>query len=356
MSDDRSQSGVPVLATADGPAPVGQTDSGAPDAADRELQSPAMRALFEEAGHVALSDSTILITGETGVGKDWLARWLHAHSRRAEHAFVAINCASVPDTLLETQLFGHVRGAFTGAVHDAVGMFEAASGGTLFLDEIGDVSPHMQAKLLRVLQERTVQRVGEFRARAVDVRLLVATNKDLAEEVAEGRFRKDLFYRLLVIELHIPPLRERAADLSFLARDLLTRTAAKLNRPITGFTADAFAWLFQHDWPGNVRELEYVIEAACHNARGSEIGLEDLPPRIRPVPASRTPTAAKAAVDTRRLAVAVELQIDAALERHHGNRRRAADELGISLSTLKRRLRRRRAKRLQETARSEEEG
>jgi two-component system response regulator HydG len=354
MSNDRSKIRFPVLATADGPAsPVGETHRVAPDTADREVQSPAMRALFEEAGHVALSDSTILITGETGVGKDWLARWLHAHSRRAGHSFVAINCASVPDTLLETQLFGHRRGAFTGAVDDTAGMFEEASGGTLFLDEIGDVSPHMQANLLRVLQERTVQRVGEFRTRPVDVRVLVATNKNLAEEVAEGRFRKDLFYRLLVIELHIPPLRERAVDLPLLARDLLMRTAAKLRRPITGFTAEALAWLFRHNWPGNVRELEHVIEAACHHARGSEIGLEDLPARVRSQSAPPLPSAATPSRDIRRLAVAAELQIDAALERHGGNRRRAAEELGISLSTLKRRLRRRRIKRLQETGRSE---
>jgi two-component system response regulator HydG len=342
MSDDRSRIRFPVVAT-DGPTPpTGRTDIVAPDAGESELQSPAMRELFVTAGHVARSDSMILITGETGVGKDRLARWLHAHSRRAERIFVAVNCATIPDTLLDTHLFGHARGAFTGAVHESVGLFEAASGGTLFLDEIGEVSPAMQAKLLRVLEEPTVQRVGEFRPRPIDVRLIVATNRNLEDEVAHGRFRMDLFYRLLVIELHIPPLRERPVDLRTLARDLLTREAARHQRPITGFTPEALACLFRHAWPGNVRELKHVIEAACQKAPGPEIRMEDLPPRMRRAPAPTLPSVADALRDVRRLAVAAELQIDAALERHHGNRRRAAEELGISLSTLKRKLRRRR--------------
>jgi two-component system response regulator HydG len=343
MSDDGFPIRFPAVATADGSvSPMEKTDVVAADAADREMQSPAMRELFETAGHVARSESTILITGETGVGKEHLARWLHAHSRRAERSFVAINCAAIPDTLLDTQLFGHTRGAFTGAVHDSAGMFEVASGGTLFLDEIGEVSPAMQAKLLRVLEEPTVQRVGEFRPRPIDVRVIVATNRNLEDEVAQGRFRMDLFYRLLVIELHIPPLRERPDDLRILARDLLIRAAAEHERSITGFAPEALACLFRHDWPGNVRELKHVIEAACQKTRGSEIGLEDLPPRMRRKSVDPLPSAANGSRDIRRLAVAAELQIDAALERHGGNRRRAAEELGISLSTLKRKLRRRR--------------
>ena len=305
-------------------------------------QSPAMRTLFAKAGRVARSESTILITGETGVGKERLACWLHEHSPRAARTFMPVNCATFPDTLLDTHLFGHVRGAFTGAVQESAGLFEAASGGTLFLDEIGEVSAAVQGKLLRVLQEREVQRVGEWRFRPIDVRLIAATNRDLEEEVAQGRFRKDLFFRLRVVGLHIPPLRERPGDLPILVRECLARMGSRLGRPIHEYATEAWACLLRYDWPGNVRELEDAIEEACQVAVGTEIQVEDLPDAVRRGWAARPPPAVCASRAERSLADVEQLQIDAVLERHRGHRRRAAEELGISLSTLKRKLRRRR--------------
>ena len=199
--------------------------------------SPSMHRVMVLAARVAPLDSTVLITGESGVGKERLARWLHENSPRARALFVPVNCGAFTDALLESELFGHVRGAFTGAVHDRLGVFEVAHGGTLFLDEIGDVSPAMQVRLLRVIQEREVRRVGESKARPVDVRLISATHRDLTEEIVETRFRRDLYYRLRVIDLQIPPLRERPEDLRELARDLLERAATRLHRPIVGYTA-----------------------------------------------------------------------------------------------------------------------
>jgi transcriptional regulator with PAS, ATPase and Fis domain len=297
-----------------------------------------MRRLFEKAGRVAPRETTVLITGETGVGKERMARWLHAHSRRAGRRFVPVNCGAFPDTLLDTHLFGHVRGAFTGAVQESAGIFEAAAGGTLFLDEIGDVSSAMQVKLLRVLQEREVQRVGEWRLRPVDVRLIAATNRVLQDEVAQGRFRADLFYRLHVVELHIPPLRERPDDLRRLAGEFLARTTACHRQPIAGYAPDAWECLLRYDWPGNVRELENAIEAACTWATGSEIEVEDLPDAVQRGSVSAAP--APASREGRPLDDLEQAYIDGVLQRHQGSRSRAAEELGISLSTLKRKLRR----------------
>jgi transcriptional regulator with PAS, ATPase and Fis domain len=321
---------------------TGETVSDAPERSDLEVQSPAMRELLAKAARVASSKSTILITGETGVGKERLARWLHAHSGRAAGGFVAVNCATFPDTLLDTHLFGHARGAFTGAIQESPGIFEAATGGTLFLDEIGEVSPAVQAKLLRVLQEREVRRVGEWRLRPVDVRLIAATNRHLEDEVQRGRFREDLFYRVRVVRLHIPPLRERRGDLPSLARELLAHMAAREQRPITGYAPQALACLLRYDWPGNVREFENAIEEACASATGSEIQLEDLPDTIRPGSLPHELPAVGPAREGRRLADLERAHIDMVLEQHRGHRRRAAEELGISLSTLKRRLRRHR--------------
>jgi two-component system response regulator HydG len=302
---------------------------------EQDAQSPKMRALMTLAARVAPLDSTVLITGESGVGKEWLARWLHQSSARARGPYVAVNCPAFPDTLLETELFGHVRGAFTGAVKDRAGWFEVAHGGTLFLDEIGDISPAMQVKLLRVLEEREICRVGENSVRRVDFRLIAATNCDLLHEIAEHRFRRDLYYRLKVWDLYVPPLRERLEDVHALAHDFLLHTAASLRRPIIAYTPEALGRILRYPWPGNIRELKNTVERACGAASGPHIGVEDLPIEVgHAVPACERGPASRPACDCERNYV---LKV---LERHHGDRVRAAAELGISLSTLKRRLRR----------------
>src|SRR5580700_5069852 len=225
MSDDESPVPSRVLTTPDAfTSPTQDAGTDPREADEGETQSPVMRELFVKARRVARTDLTILVTGETGVGKEWLARWLHAHSPRAWRKFVPINCGAIPDTLLDTYLFGDTSGA-SDAVHDSFGMFEAASGGTLFLDHIGDAAPAMQVKLLPVLETQQVQRVGEWRLRPIDARIVAATSRNLEDEVARGRFRTDLFYRLRVVELHIPALRERPDDLRVLARDLLENAA-----------------------------------------------------------------------------------------------------------------------------------
>jgi two-component system response regulator HydG len=295
--------------------------------------SPSMPRLWDLAARVAPTDSTVLITGESGVGKEHLARWLHAASPRAPRRLMAVNCGAFADTLLESALFGHARGAFTGAVHDHLGVFEVAHGSTLFLDEIGEVSPAMQVKLLRVIQEREVMRLGETTARPVDVRLIAATNRDLVVEVAQQRFREDLYYRLRVIDLHVPPLRERPEELRTLARDLLARTAARLHRSIVGYTPRALDRVLAYLWPGNIRELEHAIERACAVATGPQIDIEDLPDTVRG-PHAVDHESARRTLKDREVAY-----IRAVVERHHGHRRRAAEELGISISTLNRRLR-----------------
>src|SRR5258706_6487292 len=217
--------------------------------------SPAMVRTLDLARRVAQVDSTVLITGESGSGKERLARFIHDESARTAGQFLAINCAAVPETLLESELFGHARGSFTGASQDRAGLFEAANRGTLLLDEIGDVPPAMQVKLLRVLQEREVRRVGENRARAINVRVLAATNRDLLADVHGARFRQDLYYRLRVVEIHLPPLRDRPEDILPLARMSLAETAARLGLPVIGFTPKASQRLVRYAWPGNVREL-----------------------------------------------------------------------------------------------------
>jgi len=300
-------------------------------------ESPQMRQLKATAARVAAVDATVLITGETGVGKERLARAVHEASCRARGPFLAVNCGACADTLLESELFGHARGAFTGAVQDRLGVFEAAQGGTLLLDEVGDMSPTMQVKLLRIVQEREVRRVGETRARPIDVRLIAATHRDLQQEVAHHRFRLDLYYRLHVIELVIPPLRERPEDLRALAAELLGRTAARLQRPIRGYAPDAFEQILRYSWPGNVRELEHAIERACVLTDGSQIELEDLPGLVR------GGSEAARCVEVRPLREVVREQHRAlvldTLARYDGDRRRTAQTLRISLSTLKRRLR-----------------
>ncbi|HEY6177425.1 MAG TPA: sigma-54-dependent Fis family transcriptional regulator, partial [Kofleriaceae bacterium] len=292
-------------------------------------KSAAMRQLVDLASRVARVDSTVLITGESGAGKERIARLVHEESTRAAGPFIAVNCGAITETLLESELFGHARGAFTGATQDRPGLFEAASSGTLLLDEIGEVSPAMQVKLLRALQEREIRRVGENKSRRVDVRLVAATNRDLAGGVAGGAFRQDLYYRLKVVELRVPSLRERRDDILPLARVLLTDAALRMKRKMAGLAPDTADPLLRYAWPGNVRELENIMERAVALARGSRVELEDLPEEIRrtlPVPA---------ATGTVRPLEDVERDyILAALELNDGNQTHTAEQLRIGAATL----------------------
>ena len=242
--------------------------------------SPPMIDLYKEIALVAPSRSTVLITGESGVGKELVARAIHRNSPRVTGPFVAINCGAITETLLAAELFGHVKGSFTGAVADKRGMFEEAGGGTIFLDEIGETSLALQVKLLRVLQESEIRRVGSPRAVHIDVRVVAATNRDLEREVKEGRFREDLFYRLSVVTLRVPSLRERTEDLPLLAAHAL-KHARNAGARATTISEEALTSLSQYDWPGNVRELENTIEHAALYARGSVITPEDLPEKLR---------------------------------------------------------------------------
>ena len=299
-------------------------------------KSEPMRQVVDLARRVAKVDSTVLITGESGSGKERIARLLHDESTRAAGPFIAINCGAISDALLESELFGHARGAFTGATHDRPGLFEAANRGTLLLDEVGEVSPAMQVKLLRALQEREVRRVGENKSRSVDVRVLAATNRDLAQGVADGSFRQDLFYRLDVVELRVPPLRERRDDILPLARVLLAEAALRMKRELTGLAPDAADQLLRHEWPGNVRELANAMERAVALAAGGRVELEDLPEEVRR--AAPRPIATRGSV--RPLEDVEKEYILAALALNDGNRARTAAQLGIGSATLFRKLKR----------------
>ncbi|WP_129126204.1 sigma-54-dependent transcriptional regulator [Geomonas oryzae] len=239
--------------------------------------SETFRRVHDMAMLVAQSESNVVILGESGTGKELIASLIHNNSPRAKERFLTINCAALSDTLLESQLFGHVKGAFTGAINAQKGLLEAANHGTLFLDEVGDMSPAIQAKLLRVLQEGDFIPVGDTKAKSVDIRFVAATNKDLEEEVREKRFREDLFFRLNVISLHLPPLRDRGEDIELLARHFLAKYAARMKREITDFTREAMQLLKSYNWPGNIRELENAIERAAILTRGNTITAETLP-------------------------------------------------------------------------------
>lgn len=297
-------------------------------------RSPAMTSLFEILPQIAESESTVLIEGASGTGKELFARAIHSLSRRKKKRFVAINCAALPDTLLESELFGHKAGAFTDARRDKPGRFEMADGGTIFLDEIGDISPAMQVRLLRVLQERCVEPLGSVESVKVNVRVLAATNKDLLKLVRADKFREDLFYRIRVVHLKLPSLRQRREDIPL----LIDRLVAKFNRlqgkDIAGVANEVLARLMEHEYPGNVRELENIIEQAFVLCRGGMIELHHLPPELRPVaghPAAEY--GGPATLDTME-----RLLIAEALRRHQGNRRQTARELGINTSTLFRKL------------------
>jgi len=296
--------------------------------------SPAMQRTLDLARRVALVDSTVLITGESGAGKERIARFIHDESARTAGPFLAINCAAVPETLLESELFGHVRGSFTGASQDRAGLFEAANGGTLLLDEIGDVPAAMQVKLLRVLQEREVRRVGENRSRAINVRVLAATNRDLLADVHAARFRQDLYYRLRVVEIVVPPLRERRDDLLPLARQLLGASAKRFGKKVPALTPEAANLLLRYAWPGNVRELENALERAVALARSDRIGVDDLPPEI----GTAIPVVGLTGDEVRPLAEVERDYIAAALRASGGNRAKAAERLGIGVATLYRKL------------------
>jgi transcriptional regulator with PAS, ATPase and Fis domain len=296
--------------------------------------SVPMRTVVDLARRVAKVDSTVLITGESGSGKERIARLVHEESVRVAGPFIAVNCAAITETLLESELFGHKRGAFTGATHDRAGLFEAANGGTLLLDEIGEVSAGMQVKLLRVLQEREVRRVGENRSRPVDVRVLAATNRDLSDGVTAGALRRDLYYRLNVVELHVPALRNRRVDILPLARLLLAETALRVKRPITSISPAAAQQLLRHPWPGNVRELENAMERSVALARGDRVELEDLPEEVRTSP----PIPIGNAGPVRSLADVEKDYILAALELNGGNQTRTAAQLHIGSATLYRKL------------------
>ncbi len=245
-------------------------------------RSPALRALLKEVAVVAPTDSTVLITGETGSGKELIAQAIHDNSPRCKGPLIKVNCSAIPDNLFESEFFGHVRGAFTGALRDKPGRFEMADGGTLFLDEIGELPPAMQSKLLRVLQEQEIERVGEIRTRKVNVRVIAATNRDLTQEVDGKRFREDLFYRLSVFPLEIPPLRERREDIPALATYFLRKTAKKMNRPLPRLSRTNANQLSAHTWPGNVRELQNAVERAVILAHDGELRFDLRPSESSP--------------------------------------------------------------------------
>jgi two-component system response regulator HydG len=296
-------------------------------------RSEEMKRVLELGRRAAKVDSTVLITGPSGAGKERIARLIHTESSRAGGPFVAINCAAVTESLLESELFGHARGAFTGASGDRVGLFEAASGGTLFLDEVGEVPLTMQPKLLRALQEREIRRVGESHSRKIDVRVVAATNRNLGELASTGAFRQDLYYRLRVIELRVPALRDRKCDILPLARVFVNQVSRQMNRRIDGLTPRAADQLVRHDWPGNVRELENAVERAVALSTGARIDVEDLPEEVRQ---ARSPLLPQSG--SRRLADVERELILGTVEANQGNRARAAEELGIGIATLYRKL------------------
>ncbi|MBI1958441.1 MAG: sigma-54-dependent Fis family transcriptional regulator [Candidatus Rokubacteria bacterium] len=298
-------------------------------------RSAAMQRLRETIELVAATDAAVLVLGESGTGKELAAHAIHYGGARAERPFVKVSCAALPDGLLESELLGHERGAFTGARDRRKGRFELAHGGTLFLDEVGDMSPQTQAKLLRVLQEREFERVGGTDTIRVDVRLITATNRDLEGLVAEGAFREDLYYRLNVVPLRMPPLRERVEDIPALTAHFLGACAERWGKPIPEPTPEALALLCRYSWPGNVRELQHVVESMLVFSRGGPIAAEDLPPAIRgdertPDPAERHSGATLRHLE--RQAVARTLLATG------GNRRKAAEILGIGLKTLYRKI------------------
>ncbi|HPU85783.1 MAG TPA: sigma-54 dependent transcriptional regulator [Candidatus Latescibacteria bacterium] len=294
--------------------------------------SPSMQTVFRTIQRIARTDVTVLITGESGTGKELVARAIHNHSSRAAHPFLTVNCSALTETLLESELFGHAKGAFTGAIVAKKGLFEDADGGTLLLDEIGDMELGAQAALLRVLESGEVRRVGETRPVGVDVRIVASTNRDLENAIREGKFREDLYYRLRVVPVDIPPLRKRLDDVLPLAQHFLARYAPRFNRGNVRLAKETGEALLRYTWPGNVRELEHAIERALLLSDGDVLLPEDLPPEVSSPPASRANTMQLTLADMERQHILERL------DQCSGNRSEAARQLGISRNTLARKL------------------
>jgi DNA-binding NtrC family response regulator len=299
--------------------------------------SPALQEILEVVQQAAPTRATILLTGESGTGKELIAKAIHQLSPRAQQPFVAVHCAALAPTLLESELFGHEKGAFTGAHERRIGRFEQAQGGTLFLDEIGEIDATIQVKLLRFLGERTFERVGSNKTLTADVRLVAATNKDLENQIKEGKFREDLYFRLRVVEIKLPPLRERTGDIPLLAQNFLREYAKENGKEVSDFKGDALEALLNYSWPGNVRELRTTIEHAVVLSRGERIALRDLPPVVRGgSPAGET----KLLLGKDMTVKEAEKQlIVRALKETNGNRTRAAEKTGMSRRTFHRKLR-----------------
>ena len=300
------------------------------------VKSPAMTKALEVAAKVAKHPSPVLITGESGTGKELVARLIHDESDRARGPFIPVNCGAIPENLLESELFGYTKGAFTGADRDKPGLFEAASGGTLLLDEIGDMPVTLQVKLLRVLQESEIRRLGDTRTRSVDVRLVASTNKDLDEEVRMGDFRRDLFYRIAVVPIHLVPLRQRRDEIPLLVHHFIEQYNRKLKLDIRGIETDAMRVLLEYPWPGNVRELENTVERALVLSDGPKITVEDLPQNITsPIVALDNPDLPDDELSVKKHSSILERRlIKQALERTGGNKTRAADLLELSSRAL----------------------
>jgi DNA-binding NtrC family response regulator len=302
--------------------------------------SPGMMGVFKSIARAAGSDATVLVLGESGTGKEMVARVLHARSRRTKGAFVAINCAAVPENLLESELFGHEKGSFTGAIGRRIGRFERASGGTLFLDEIGDMSLALQSKILRAIQEREVERVGGAAPIPIDVRIVAATNRDLTAAVREGKFREDLYYRLAVVTVTLPPLRDRGPDLDLLALHFLTTYSREHDRPVRAVAEEVLAAIRRHPWPGNVRQLRNAVERAVVMSEGEVLLPQHLPPDILSPPPGPSTNGTHPAVEIP-LVTLEEMErqmIRRAMRESARNVTLAAERLGIHRNTLRRKI------------------
>ena len=313
---------------------AGETEAEAQDVPNFIGSSPAIRRILDMVPRLAATPSTVFITGESGTGKELLAQAIHAFSAAANGPFLSVNCGALPEGLLESELFGHVRGSFTGAVKDHKGLFVDADGGTLLLDEVGELTPLMQVKLLRVLQERRVRPVGSSHEVEVNVRVLAATNRNLEQAVKDNEFREDLYYRLNVLHIHLPPLRQRSEDLSELARHFVKRTCENFGTPAKRLTPDALRVLQAYSWPGNVRELENIIEHCFVLCEGEIIEAKHLPPSARPALKKENAKNSEPAT-IKQMEI---ILITQALRRNNGNKTATAKELGIDKSTLFRKM------------------